>query len=293
MDMLKDFNEAMKYIEEHLDQEIDFNKVSQITGVSEFHFRKMFSYLSGMTLGNYIRRRKLSQASLDLKQKDMKIIDVAIKYGYDSADGFTRAFREWFGTNPSEVKNTNNLKIFPRMTFQLTIKGGNNMNYSIEEKGDFKLVGVKSCVPIVFEGVNQEILRIAKDITQEQRKKLTSYRDTEVKTVVNASFNFDKERNEEQGKLDHLIGSISTLDIDFEEFDVVEVPACTWAVFKSKGPFPSAIQDTWSKIASEWLPSSNYELINVPEISFNGNMSDLQNVCSEIWIGVREKQSKN
>ena len=117
MDMLKDFNEAMQYIEEHLNQEIDFNKVSQIAGVSEFHFRKMFSYLSGMTLVNYIRRRRLSQASLDLKQRDMKIIDVAVKYGYDSADGFTRAFREWFGINPSEVKNTNNLKIFPRCIF--------------------------------------------------------------------------------------------------------------------------------------------------------------------------------
>ena len=99
----------------------------------------------------------------------------------------------------------------------------------------------------------------------------------------------DDKRYEEKGNLNHLIGSITTLDIDFGEFDVVEVPACTWAIFPCKGPFPTVFQDTWGKILSEWLPSSNYELINVPEISFNRDMSDMQNVYSEIWIGVKEK----
>ncbi|MBN8049128.1 MULTISPECIES: AraC family transcriptional regulator [Paraclostridium] len=287
MDMINNFNKAMKYIDQNLENEVDFKKVSQIAGVSEFHFRKIFSYLSGMTLSSYIRKRKLSEASLDLINNKMKIIDVAIKYGYDSADGFTRAFKEWFGVNPSELKNHKDFKIYPSMTFQLTIRGGSNMNYRIEKKNPFKLVGVKKRVPIVFEGQNPEIMKIAQSITQEQRERLQSYRDTEVKTVVNASFNLDDGVYEEKGNLDHLIGSITTLDLDFGEFDVVEVPSHTWAIFSCEGQFPNLMQDTYAKIASEWLPSSGYELVDAPGISFNGDMSNLSNVYSEIWVAIK------
>lgn len=287
MDMINNFNKAMKYIDQNLENEVDFKKVSQIAGVSEFHFRKIFSYLSGMTLSSYIRKRKLSEASLDLINNKMKIIDVAIKYGYDSADGFTRAFKEWFGVNPSELKNNKDFKMYPSMTFQLTIRGGSNMNYRIEKKNPFKLVGVKKRVPIVFEGQNPEIIKIAQSITQEQRERLQSYRDTEVKTVVNASFNFDDGVYEEKGNLDHLIGSITTLDVDFGEFDVVEVPSHTWAIFSCEGQFPNLMQDTYAKIASEWLPSSGYELVDAPGISFNGDMSNLSNVYSEIWVAIK------
>lgn len=289
MNMLKDMNEALQYIEGHLDRDIDFQEVADIAGVSEYHFRKLFSYLSGMTLSSYIRNRRLSQAAFDLQHSGERVLDVAIKYGYDSADGFSRAFREWSGVHPSEVKNSNGLKLFPRLTFQLTIQGGMDMEYSIAEKEGFKLVGIKKKVPIVFEGQNQEIMKMAGSITPEQRKKLSQMRNTEVKTVVNASSDFDEGRNEEQGELDHLIGSITTLDADFEEFDVVNVPAGSWAIFKVDGPFPSVLQETWGKIFSEWLPSSNYELREGPEISFNGDMSDFEKVYSEIWIPVKKQ----
>ena len=162
------------------------------------------------------------------------------------------------------------------------------MDYSIAEKDAFKLVGIKKRVPIVFEGQNQEIMNMAGSITPEQREKLGQMRNTEVKTVVNASFNFDAGRNEEQGELDHLIGSITTLDANFGEFDVVNVPAGSWAIFKMEGPFPGVLQETWGKIFSEWLPSSNYELREGPEISFNGDMSDFEKVYSEIWVPVKK-----
>ena len=289
MDMLKDMNEALRYIEDHLDGEIDFNKVAAIAGVSEFHFRKMFSYLSGMGLSSYIRSRRLSQAAIDL-QREQRVLDVAVKYGYDSADGFSRAFREWSGMSPSEVKNSDRFKAFPRLTFQLTIQGGMDMEYRIAEKDAFKLVGIKRRVPIVFEGHNPEIMKIAQSITAEQRGQLQQWRNTDVQTVVNASLNFDDGRLEEKGELDHLVGSITTLKDDFEDFDVVEVPAGSWAIFSLEGPFPQKLQDTWGKIFSDWLPSSNYELVDGPEISFNGEMADLQEVYSEIWIPVKKRQ---
>ncbi|MGI2329042.1 AraC family transcriptional regulator [Planococcus sp. YIM B11945] len=288
MDMLKDMNEALRYIEAHLDEAIDFSEVAAIAGVSKFHFRKMFSYLSGMSLSAYIRNRRLSQAAIDLQEGTERVLDVAVKYGYDSADGFARAFRDWAGVNPSEVKSSSSFKMFPRLTFQMTIQGGMDMEYQIAEKDAFKLVGIKKRIPIVFEGQNPEIMKMAQSITAEQREKLQKWRNTDVKTVVNASFNFDEGRYEEQGELDQLLGSITTLDNDFEGFDVVEVPAGSWAIFKTEGPFPQTLQDAWGKIFSEWLPSSHYELIDGPEISFNGDMSELQNVSSEIWIPVKK-----
>ena len=289
MDMLKDMNEALRYIEDHLDGEIDFRKVAAIAGVSEFHFRKMFSYLSGMGLSSYIRSRRLSQGAIDL-QRGQRVLDVAVKYGYDSADGFSRAFREWSGMSPSEVKNSDRFKAFPRLTFQLTIQGGMDMEYRIAEKDAFKLVGIKKRVPIVFEGHNPEIMKIAQSITVEQRGQLQQWRNTDVQAVINASLNFDDGRLEEKGELDHLVGSITTLEGDFEGFDVVEVPAGSWAIFSLEGQFPQKLQDTWGKIFSDWLPSSNYELVGGPEISFNGDMSDLQKVYSEIWIPVKKRQ---
>lgn len=291
MGALKGMNEALSYIESQLDGQIDFGQVARISGVSEFHFRRMFSYLSGMSLGVYIRNRRLSKAAMELQQGKERIVDLAVKYGYESADGFSRAFRDWSGTSPSDVKNSSSFKVFPRLTFQLTIQGGMDMEYRIEEKESFKLVGLKKRVPIVFEGQNPEIMKMVQSLTAKQREMLGAFRNTEVKTAVNASFHFDEGRFEEEGELDHLIGSMTTLDIDFDEFDVVDVPAGKWAIFKVSGPFPHALQDAWGKIFSDWLPSSNFELVEGPEISFNGNFEDMQKVESEIWIPV--KRMKN
>lgn len=289
MNMLKNMNDALQYIEEHLEDDIDFGKVAMLAGVSEYHFRKLFSYLSGMSLGTYIRNRRLSKAVFDLQQGKERVVDIAVKYGYDSADGFSRAFREWSGLNPSDVKNSTAFKAFPRLAFQLTLQGGMDMDYRIIEKEAFKLVGIKKRVPVVFEGQNPEIMKMAQSLTREQRERLQQMRNTDVKTVVNASFHFDDGRMEEKGQLDHLIGSITTLEQDFGEFDTVEVPAGTWAIFSTDGPFPQALQEMWAKIFSEWLPSSSRELVDGPEISFNGDFSDPQNVYSEIWIPVKKR----
>lgn len=287
--MLKSLNEALDYIEFHLNDKIDEKEIERITGTSIYHFKRMFSFLSGMSLGEYIRNRKLSNATFDLQNEGMSVTEAAFKYGYESVDGFSRAFKEWTGMNPSEVKKSTKLKAFPKLSFQLTIQGGMDMEYKIEKKGPFKIVGKKKRVPIQFEGVNQEIVELAKSITSEQREKLRSYGNMEPNQVVNASFNLDDGWKEEKGSLDHMIGYLTTKEIDFEEFDVVEVPALTWAIFSSTGEFPKVMQDTWAKVASEWLPSSDYELVDAPNISFTGDMANLNNVYSEIWFAVKKK----
>jgi len=282
----------MDYIESHLYDEIDYNELERITGTSVYHFRRMFSFLSGMTLGEYVRNRRLSNATFDLLHEGMSVTETAFKYGYESVDGFSRAFREWSGINPSEVKKKNMLKAFPKLSFQLTIQGGINMDYRIEKKEAYKIVGVKKRVPIQFEGENQEIIKLAKSITPEQRKKLHSYANMEPNQVVNASYNLEEGCMEEKGSLDHMIGFLTTKELDFDGFEVVEVPALTWAIFSSKGEFPKIMQETWAKIASEWLPASDYELVDAPNISFTGDLSDRNNVYSEIWFAVKKKGEK-
>ncbi|GGE85753.1 AraC family transcriptional regulator [Priestia taiwanensis] len=288
--MLHNLNNVLDYIETHLDQTIDFHDIEKIVGISEYHFRRVFSFLSGMSLHEYIRHRRLSNAAFELQKGKTSVTEMAFKYGYHSVDGFSRSFKDWCGTNPSEIKKTTHFKAFPKLTFQLTIQGGIDMEYQIEEKKSFKMVGLQKRVPIVFDGINLEIQQLAKSITQAQREQLRTFANIHPHSVMNASFNFDEGRMQGEGHLDHIIGVISTLRNEFEGFDVIEVPALTWAVFSSQGEFPKVMQESWGKIYSEWLPSSDYELVEAPEISFTGDLSDLANVRSEIWIAVRKKK---
>ena len=290
MDSLSNMNKAMEYIEEHLTEDIDYREIAKIADCSEYHFKRMFSFLSGVGLSEYIRRRRLTLAALDLKDKSLRIIDVAVKYGYDSADSFSRAFHSMHGILPSEVRNSNvQLKAYPRMTFQLSIQGGCEMNYRIVEKGPFKIVGFKKRVPISFNGVNPEIAKMTELLTPEIIKKLKALSNVEPTGIISASTNFSEGRMEEKGELDHYIG-VATLSNETAGFDVLEIDASTWVVFESIGPFPETLQNVWGRIYSEWFPSSGYEAAPGPEILWNES-SDTGNpkYRSEIWIPVKKK----
>lgn len=289
MDSLSNMNKAMEYIEEHLTEDIDYSDISKIACCSEYHFKRMFSFLSGVGLSEYIRRRRLTLAALDLKDKRLRIIDVAVKYGYDSADSFSRAFHSMHGILPSEVRNLNiQLKAYPRMTFQLSIKGGCEMNYRIVEKGSFKIVGFKKRVPIIFNGVNPEIAKMTELLTPEVIKKLKELSNAEPTGIISASTNFSEGRMEEKGELDHYIG-VATSSDETAEFDVLKVEDSTWAIFESIGPFPETLQNVWGRIYSEWFPSSGYESVPGPEMLWNESQDTKDsNYRSEIWIPVRK-----
>jgi len=290
MDSLSNMNKAMEYIEEHLTEDIDYSEISKIACCSEYHFKRMFSFLSGVGLSEYIRRRRLTLAALDLKDKSLRIIDVAVRYGYDSADSFSRAFHSIHGILPSDVRNSNiQLKAYPRMTFQLSIKGGCEMNYRIVEKGPFKIVGFKKRVPISFNGINPEIAQMTELLTPEIIKQLKALSNVEPTGIISASTNFSEGRMEEKGELDHYIG-VATSSDKTAEFDVLKVEDSTWAVFESIGPFPETLQNVWGRIYSEWFPSSGYEAAPGPEILWNES-PDIGNskYRSEIWIPVKKK----
>ncbi len=290
MDTLRSMNNALAYIEEHLTEEIDYSEVSKIAYCSEYHFKRMFSFLAGISISEYIRRRRLTLAALDLKANDLRIIDVAVKYGYNSADSFSRAFHSLHGILPSEARSENTqIKAYPRMTFQLSIKGAYEMNYRIVEKGPFKLVGFKKRVPIIFEGVNPEIAKMTELLTMDVINQLKAISNVEPKGIISASTNFSEGRMGEKGELDHYIG-VATLSNETADFDVLKIDASTWAVFESIGPYPETLQNVWGRIYSEWFPFSGYEAVEGPEILWNENQ-DTGNpkYRSEIWIPVKKK----
>lgn len=290
MDLLKNMNEAMKYIEANLSDEIDFKMVARLAQCSEYHFKRMFSFLAGITLSEYIRRRRLSLAAFELTNGNIKIIEVAIKYGYSSPDSFTKAFQQVHGITPSEARNNGQqLKAYPLMTFQLSIRGGTEMNYRIEQKEAFKIIGIKKRVPIVFEGENPEITEMWKSLTVEKIEQLKKLSNVEPNGIIQASTNFSEGRMEEKGELDQYIGVATTKECP-ENFSKLEVPDLTWAIIESTGPFPSALQETWGRIYSEWFPSSNYQITEGPEIlSIKTKDLTSSSVKSEIWIPVMKK----
>lgn len=287
MDLLKDMNIAMKYIEENLTNEIDFKLVARLAHCSEYHFKRMFSFLAGITLSEYIRRRRLSLAAFELHKSNVKVIDVAMKYGYNSPDSFTRAFLNLHGVTPSEARNNGQLlKAYPVMTFQLSIRGGNEMNYRLEQKEAFNIVGIMKRVPIVFEGENPEIVAMWQSLTMEKIEQLQKLSDADPKGIIQASTNFSEGRMQGKGELDHYIG-VATIRENIENFSKLEVPALTWAIFESTGPFPNTLQETWGRIYSEWFPSSNYQATEGPEIvSIKSKDLSSPSVKCEIWIPV-------
>jgi AraC family transcriptional regulator len=287
--MLKELNQVIDYIEHHLTDDLSLELISDYAGVSDYHFRKIFFYLSGMTLSEYIKNRKLSEATKDLLNGE-KVTDVAFKYGYQSLDGFTRAYKKWSGFLPSDVTKTGNSKLFPKLSFIITVKGGVSMEFRIEEKPAFNLVGVSKRVPMQFEGVNNEIVKLAMSITEEQRKEMHSLQNIEPYEVVNASYDADANFLKEEGDLTHLIGILTTEDKVSNLLDKVPVKAGTWAVFPNEGPFPSTLQNTMARVYSEWLPSSDYEVINAPSFSFTKMDKQKEDYAySEVWIPVKKK----
>lgn len=287
--MLKELNQVIDYIEKHLTGNLSSEIIAEYTGVPDYHFRQIFYYLSGMTLNEYIKNRRLSEANKDLLNGE-KVTDVAFKYGYQSIDGFSRAFKKWSGFLPSEVMKTGMSKSFPKLSFVITIKGGTAMEFRIEEKPAFNLVGVSKRVPMQFEGINQEIVKLAESITEEQRKEMRSLQNVAPYEIVNASYDADAKFLREEGYLTHLIGVLTTENQVSSSLDVVPVPACTWAVFPNEGPFPATLQNTMAKIYSEWLPSSDYVVVDIPTFSFT-KMDERKKdyAYSEIWIPVQRK----
>lgn len=287
--MLKDLNDAIDFIEEHLMDDILVQDVAEYVGESDFHFRKIFQAIAGISLSHYIKQRKFSMANHELLQGE-NVTDVAFKYGYESVEGFSRAFKNWSGYLPSEVRKTNTILSFPKLSFYINVQGGNTMEAKIVTLPAFRFAGVQKRVPMQFEGVNQAIVELTESITDEQREEMQRLQNMDPKEIVNVSYDADGKFIKEEGDLTHMIGVLTTMEGVDDNLDTIAVPAHTWVVFPNEGPFPSTLQNTMARTASEWLPSSNYELVHLPSFSFTIMDSEKEDYAySEIWLPVRRK----
>lgn len=281
MEWIERLNAAIAYIEEHLTEEIDYERLGKIACCSSYHFQRMFTYMAGVPLSEYIRRRKMSLAAVDLQSTGIKIIDVAGKYGYNSPTAFNRAFQSVHGIAPSAVKNEGvSVKSFPPVSFKIIVKGVEEMNYRIETKDAFRIVGVS--VPLEkdieknFAVIPRKWQETAVNGTLQ---KLTGLMDTQPMGVLGVST-----CNDTEPWRYYIAVASSQTDRDLEEYTV---PAATWAIFPGTG-INQSIQELERRIVTEWLPTSGYEYGNAPDVEVYLN-PDPQNAQYEVWIPVVRK----
>lgn len=282
MEWIERLNEAIGYMEDHLTDEIDYEQLGKIACCSSYHFQRMFAYMAGVPLSEYIRRRKMSLAAVDLQGKNMKVIDVAAKYGYQSPTAFNRAFQSVHGITPSAVKNEGvSVKSFPPVKFKIIVKGVEEMNYRIETKESFRIVGVSVPLDKNIEKNFSVIPCKWQEISMNGTlQRLIGMMDTPPMGVLGVST-----CNDTEPWRYYIAVSSSKEKGDLEEY---VVPAAVWAVFPGEGTNQS-IQELEQRIVTEWLPTSGYEYGDAPDVEVYLN-PDPQNAQYEVWIPVVKKQ---
>ncbi|MEH1015482.1 AraC family transcriptional regulator [Micromonospora sp. CPCC 206060] len=282
--MLERLNQAMEYIERHLDQRIEVTELARIAVTSEYHFRRLFSALAGIPLSEYIRRRRLTVAGAEVLAGEETLLDVAVRYGYGSGEAFARAFRAVHGVGPGEARRTGAaLRSQPQLSFRLIVEGSNSMRYRIVEKDSFQLAGRRARVPLVHEGMNPAIVEFVKSVDKEVVRRIEALSDQEPQGIVNASDNLAGSRAEGT-ELDYWHAVVTSAAPD--DLDVLAVPAGTWAVFESSGQFPQALQYLWRDVFTQWFPSNPYRSRPGPQISRTRLSDDGSQADAELWIPV-------
>lgn len=282
MEWIERLNATMNYIEERLADEIEYEQIAKIACCSIYHYQRMFGYMAGVTLAEYIKRRRMSRAAADLRG-GKKVVDVALDYGYDSPTAFNRAFQSVHGVTPSLAKQKGvTLKTYPPISFKMTIKGVEEMNYRIEEKAPFRVVGLREpitndaeeafkCVPLFWQKTAPQIPQIIALMSGEPKGLLG------VSTC-----------NEVEGKQNYYYIAVASDKPVSDGMTDMVVPASTWAIFPGNGT-PEDLQALQVRIVSEWLPTSGYEWANAPDVEvYLGD--DHENMQFEVWLPVVKKQ---
>lgn len=284
MEWIDNLNDGMTYIEKHLTDEISYDELAKLAHCSTYHFQRMFSYMAGVPLSEYIRRRRMSLAAVDLQTTDMKVIDIALKYGYNSPTAFNRAFKTIHQISPSETRNNIVvLSSFPPLEFTLSIKGVEKMNYRIEEKNELRIVGISEALSKNIEENFEVVPKIWNEFaSQGIFAQLIPLMNNKLPGVLGISACF----TEENWRYYLAVTSDTPCPEGLEEY---KIPAFTWAVFSGSGAMPTAIQELEKRIVTEWLPTSGYEYANGPDIEVYLTPDPADSVF-EVWIPVTKKK---
>lgn len=287
MDYAVGLQKALDYIELHLDDDLDVSEIAKQAACSQFYFQRIFGLLCGMTLGEYIRNRRLAIAGSRLQQTNTKVIDVALKCGYNSPESFTRAFYKFHGITPSQAKNGGCvLRSFSPFSVKLTIKGGIVMNYKIIEKEAF----------YILEKTSKHSLREGENKTSVPAFWTQCHKDGTINQLIcNTSddeyiYGICYGQKNGSETFDYSVAALCDENTPVPDgFKKTLIPARTWAVFECVGTMPKAIQETWQTIVSEFFPTSDYRPTYEMDIEAypDGDMDSGDYKC-EIWVTVQK-----
>jgi len=254
-------NNAVNYIESNLTGEISYAHAAKIACCSTYHFQRMFSYITGVPLSEYIRRRRLTLAALELQTSDIKVIDAALKYGYESPEAFSRAFKKLHGVMPILARDTGvKLKAFPKMTLHIKIKGDTEMDYRIEKKEAFELFGIELKTSVIDGICFKEIPAFVEScVTDGRYTDLLLAAGKKEDDITDAGVTYGHNPN---GDMNYMIACYKPAGIVPSEYTVLSLPEQTWAVFTvdwGSDMDDAKLHDVWQRIYSEWFPTVNYE----------------------------------
>jgi AraC family transcriptional regulator len=290
-------NAAISYIEDNLAGEIDFSVVAEKAACSLFHFQRMFFAIIGVTPAEYTRRRRLTLAARELTTAHTKVIDLALKYGYDSPESFSRAFRQLHGVNPQAARGHGvTLAAFPRISFKIELKGDGDMDYKIIEKPAFDVVGRSRKIIPTYTGTNVDVSKFwGEYMPSDEYKKLCDMTMEERELVTGGHILglFLPNENNAWDPVVMAIGIEKSGKMDTTGFEVFHIPAATYAVFECQPYNTEKHQGIAKRIWSEWFPSTGYEHDLKPEIEayFPAGV-DLPPYKAELWFPVVKKTPK-
>lgn len=283
MEWLKQMNEAMAYIEEHLTEELNINQIAVIAGCPAYYFQKIFTYMTGISFSEYIRRRKMSLAAVELQNTNATVIDISLKYGYDSPTAFNRAFQKIHGVAPSLIKKSNiTIKSYPPYQFSLNIQGANYLTYQIVSKRSFRILG-KRCP--LYHDLMDNFERIPKEwdmaLAHGILDQLQLLNDQSPHALLGVSIHHTREW--------YYMISVAT-NKESDAFEEYQFPQATWAVFKGTGTNRS-LQELEKQVILNWLPTSGYVYADLPDIEVYLK-ADPHDMIYEYWLPVRLQQEE-
>jgi AraC family transcriptional regulator len=285
--VIASLNRLVDLIEENLVEAVDIARLATSLGTTEYHLRRMFSSLAGMPLSEYVRRRRMSVAAADILG-DEGLLDIAVRFGYGSTEAFGRAFRAVHGASPSDVRRDGGpLRAQPQLRFRLTVEGNNPMDTRIVSQPAFRLLGHAARVPLIREGINPHIQAHIASLPQDEHDRLKMLSNTEPVGLLQISADVDPDYTE-GSELTYVHGvAVSAESIALSDLDAIDVPAGEWAVFRTEGHYPEALQTTWAATATDWFPSNPWRLRPGPSIvAILARADDFSTATTELWLPV-------
>lgn len=285
--MISTLNGLIDVIETDTGARLELASLAALAGTTEYHLRRMFSSLAGMPVSEYVRRRRMTLAASDVLAGG-ELLEIAVAYGYGSVEAFTRAFRAVHGAGPSDVRRDGGpLRAQAQLRFRLTVEGNTPMQTRIVERPAFRLIGHAAQVPLIHHGVNPHIQELITALPPAEHQRLKELSEVEPRGLLQVSADVDPDYAE-GSELTYLhgvaVGPETPVPADLTAIDV---DAGTWAVFRTAGPHPAALQDAWAATATEWFPSNPWLLRPGPSIvTVLTRSDDFSTATCELWLPV-------